>query len=121
MIYGIGCDIIKIDRIQRLVDNYGAKFLNRTFTPKEIELAGRINNPDKIYNYYAKRFAAKEAISKALGIGIGEKLAFLDIEITNDSNGKPICHILVGEFQHHTIHLSLADEAEYAIAYCIVE
>lgn len=119
MITGIGCDIVKIERIAGLISGYGDKFLKRIFTEKEIELSKFIKNPDKSVNYYAKRFAAKEAISKALGIGIGEKLSFLDIEITNDENGKPLCNISLDDFKSISIMLSLADETEYAIAYCL--
>lgn len=115
MIIGVGCDIVKISRIEKLIKESGERFLNKIFTALEIELAPRNNQ----YNYFAKRFAAKEAVVKALGTGFGE-IAFHDIEITNNDLGKPIVNFnsLKGSYN---IHLSLSDEEEYAVAYVVIE
>lgn len=79
-----------------------------------------MHNEDNKIAYLAKRFAAKEAISKALGVGIGENLSFQDIEISNNDLGKPI--VLLEKFPDIKIHLSLSDEKEgLAIAFAIAE
>ena len=119
MIIGIGCDIINIARIKTAYDKYGIKFLQRSFTKLEIE-----NAPSNMNNqiaYYAKRFAAKEAYSKALGTGIGRAISFLDIEVKNYSSGKPYIVILNKIFDEQIIHLSLSDEQDNAIAYVVIE
>ena len=118
MIIGIGCDIVKVDRIKKLIDRFSNKFLHRIFTSNEI--ANAPQNKDKAINYYAKRFAAKEAFSKALGTGIGE-IQFNEIEISNDGKGKPIIIILHGAFLFSNVHLSLADEKDVALAFVVIE
>ena len=122
MIYGTGIDIINIVRIKKLIEKFGQKFLQRIFTENEIK------NSNSSSSFYAKRFAAKEAISKALGTGIGSFVKFIDIEITNNSTGKPIVvvddilhnkiYTLVGNYQ---IHISMSDEQKYATAFAVVE
>ena len=77
MIFGIGCDIVSIDRIQSTLDKFKDKFLNRVFTEQEIRLSRSANS----VFYYAKRFSAKEAYAKAAGCGIGKKINFQDIEV----------------------------------------
>ena len=120
MIIGIGCDIIKIARVKALIDRIGDKFLSRIYTTAEIATGLKLSK-EKGYAYFAKRFAAKEAISKALGTGIGEAIAFLDIEIENAASGKPQARLMPQRFADVTIHLSLADEKDYAIAYAVAE
>lgn len=115
MILGIGTDICEISRIKP-----GQGFADRILCAKELEIFAKKKNKQA---YLAKRFAAKEAISKAFGCGIGAKLSFKDICILNNENGKPIVEILkidkLPEFTN--IHLSIADEKNYAIAYAVVE
>lgn len=89
MIIGIGVDIVETSRIAKSIDDFGDKFLNRIFTKNEIKIANQKSNLKIKINYYAKRFAAKEAFSKASGLGIGRGFDFTDIEIINDENGKP--------------------------------
>ena len=118
MIIGIGTDIVKVKRIADLI-NYNAKsFITRCFTKKEQE-----NEKNEKENYYAKRWAAKEAIVKALGTGF-KKIKFTDIEITNDENGKPVvqCNKLskIVQNDNAAIHISISDEKEYAIAFAII-
>ena len=83
-ILGIGVDIVKNKRIQSLIRN--RNFIKRTFGTKELKFSKEKINKT---NYFAKRFAAKEAFSKSLGIGFRNNLNFKDIEIINDIKGKP--------------------------------
>ena len=116
MIIGIGCDIVDIRRIEKLVKRYQDRFLSRVFTKDEIKLANNLKN----YSYFAKRFAAKEAYGKATGYGISEKTGFKDIEIFNDKKGAPFFN------QHPLIHkgikafISISDEYPYTISYVIL-
>jgi holo-[acyl-carrier protein] synthase len=119
MIYGIGCDIVEIARIEKLHSDSGEKFLNKIFTKKEIELAP--NDTEQKIAYLAKRFAAKEAFSKALGTGIGDEISFKEIEILNDKKGKPYINILSEKHQNFKINLSLSDEKMYAAAFVVLE
>lgn len=120
MIVGIGCDIVKVTRIQSLIEKVGDKFLSRIYTPGEIATGLKLPK-EKSYDYFAKRFAAKEAVSKALGTGIGEAVSFLDIEIENAPSGKPCVTLAPQRFTKLRVHLSLADEDGLAIAYAIAE
>ncbi len=86
MISGIGIDIIEIERIKESYTKHGEKFLTRLFTPAEQAYFKTFNDPLPII---AGRWAAKEAIAKALGSGFGEKLYFTEIEIINNKAGKP--------------------------------
>lgn len=119
MIQGIGCDIINIVRIKAVIDKFGDRFLNRIYTANEINYASTLNNNKKI-SYLAKRFAAKEAIAKALGTGISKEISFNDIEILNDLKRSPVVKIRLKKYQHLKFMLSLADEKEFAIAYAII-
>ena len=88
-IYGIGTDIVSVDRIKKSLKN--KNFLNRIFNNKEILKCKKINNS---INCYAKRFAAKEAFSKALGTGISNGINFNEIVILNKKSGKPFINII---------------------------
>ena len=123
-IIGNGVDIVNNLRIKNLVKN--KDFINRVFTLNEINNSKKLTN--KI-NYFAKRFAAKEAFVKALGEGFRNNINFNDIEITNDNKGKPIINIsnnvkkfLKKKFKSskYQIFLSLSDEKKYSIAYVII-
>lgn len=134
MILGIGIDLVSAARIEHLMLQFEKKFLQKIFTNHEINIAEKIKiSADDISPralFYAKRFAAKEAFSKALGLGIGRGINFLDIQIENNEFGAPKIIILNGkeEFlkQHFNcknlaIHLSLTDEKPLASAYVIIE
>jgi holo-[acyl-carrier protein] synthase len=134
MIFGIGIDLVSVDRIEKLLTQFKEKFAERIFTANEILRANQIKVSDENFLprvlFYAKRFAAKEAFSKALGLGIGRGIDFKDIEVENDDLGKPIIKILNGKeifLQNHckaqqiSIHLSLTDEKSTAIAFVIIE
>ncbi len=114
MILGTGVDIIEIVRIQKAVERWGELFLKHVFSPLEIENAQKFKFP---YQHYAGRFAAKEAIFKAMGIS---HLSWHDLTIINDSNGKPVCHYNNIDFKHRLL-ISISHTRNYAIASAIVE
>jgi holo-[acyl-carrier protein] synthase len=90
MILGVGIDLINIERIRSLKEQFGEKFNEKVFTDHENKMAEKFTgNEQKIYSHYAKRFALKEAFAKAVGTGIGQGINFKDIEIFNDVKGKP--------------------------------
>ena len=129
MILGVGLDIVEIKRIQDSVEKFQDKFEKRIFTDFEIETSKKFSHLQKKYSYFAKRFAAKEAFSKAIGLGIGRGIEFVDIEIKNDKSGKPIIKLsqkaeifLKKHFQNSNfkIDLSLTDEKEIAQAIVII-
>ena len=124
-IIGNGVDIIKNSRIKSSLKIKG--FLNRIFTKKEIEQGKKLKN--KI-NFFAKRFAAKEAFAKAIGTGFRYDINFIDIEIKNYKNGKPyislskkLKHFLKKKFkiEKFKIFLSLSDEKDYSIAFVVID
>lgn len=114
MIKGTGVDIIEISRIRKSVETWGNRFLTKVFNPQEISYAKAHTVP---FPHYAGRFAAKEAIYKALG---DKTLSWKDVTITNAPDGKPVCHIHKGTFKG-TIHLSISHSKYYAVASAIVE
>ena len=124
-IIGNGVDIIKNSRINNSLKIKG--FLNRIFTEKEIQQGKKLKN--KI-NFYAKRFAAKEAFVKAIGTGFRSDINFIDIEIKNYKNGKPyislskkLSNFLQKKFklQKYKVFLSLSDEKDYSIAFVVID
>ncbi len=114
MILGTGIDIIEIDRIQKAVERWGDAFLNHVFTPPEIENAQKFKFS---YAHYAGRFAAKEAIFKAMG---DPHLSWQDVTIINDSDGKPVCHCHKTNFKNRLL-ISISHGRDYAVASAIVE
>ena len=124
-ILGIGVDVVQNRRIKPLI--YNTKFIKRTFGSNEIKNSKKINYKT---NYFSKRFAAKEALAKALGTGFRKNLNFNDIEILNDKMGKPyylktkkIDKIIKNKFKVNSygLFLSISDEKEYSIAFTIVQ
>jgi holo-[acyl-carrier protein] synthase len=119
MILGIGNDIIEIERIQANIEKYKHRFLNRIFTKKEQLYCLNKKNPAI---HFAGRFAAKEAIVKALGTGFRQGITWVDIEILNDGNGKPLVSLspkLVHLFSSPSILLSISHCRHYATAFAI--
>ena len=123
-IFGIGTDIIKISRIKRSIKN--KLFLSRVFNEKEIIRCKKLKNSS---NCYAKRYAAKEAFSKALGTGISRGINLNEIIILNNKNGKPYIKlnnktksIIDRKFKKkiYKISLSLSDENDYAVAFVTI-
>lgn len=122
MIIGIGCDIIEIDRVKRACEREG--FVKRVFTEKEIAYCEA--RKKQAFSSYAARFAAKEAVLKALGTGLREG-ELKEIEVFNDELGKPSISLygyhkeLAEQKGVRNIHLSLSHSQAEAIAYCIME
>lgn len=123
MIIGIGTDIVEIRRIKKIMNDKSNSFLKKIFTDKEIKLLEERNlRPE----YIAGRFAAKEAIAKALGTGFRE-FSFRDITVLNDELGKPIVKLdgnakKIADKNGKTIlHLSISHGDDAAIAYAILE
>ena len=123
-IFGIGTDIVSVNRIKNSLKN--KNFISRIFNEKEILKCKRIKNSS---NCYAKRFAAKEAFSKALGTGISKGIYFKEIVILNKKSGKPYINIigqtkkiLKKKFKKKKIKvsLSIADEKKYAVAFVTI-
>ena len=124
-ILGIGVDIIQNKRIKSSIKN--KLFVSRTFSNREIYFSK--NTSDKT-NYFAKRFAAKEALAKSIGTGFRNNLNFKDIQILNDKIGKPyyqkskkIDKIINKRFKVKTydLFLSISDEKDYSIAFTILQ
>ena len=123
-IFGIGVDIVDNTRIKNSIKN--KNFISRIFSKKEINQSKKIKNK---VNYYSKRFAAKESLSKAIGTGFRKGLNFKDISILNDNHGKPSYEIsskvkkliyLKFKVRKIKISLSLADEKNYSIAFSVI-
>ncbi len=112
----LGCDIIEIDRIDNSIQKFGFSFLHHILSMQEIEM---YKSKGKKSEFAAGRFAAKEAVSKALGTGIGRGLGFTDIEIIPDDLGKPHVY-LKGEKADH-IEISISHSRGNAIAVCIIK
>tara|TARA_B100000959_G_scaffold280825_1_gene343445 strand:+ start:2891 stop:3283 length:393 start_codon:yes stop_codon:yes gene_type:complete len=125
-IYGIGTDIINIKRMKNILKKNGKEFKYKYFSSKEINYCDKKKNPSA---FYAKRFAAKEALTKALGTGIGKGISIKNIEIFNDLNGKPYIKLKgkVDEFlknkiknKKYNIYLSLSDDEPWAQATVVI-
>ncbi len=131
MIIGTGTDLIDIRRIEKTLIRFGDKFIQRCFTPVEIAKAERRRAAGTHIATYAKRFAAKEAMSKALGTGFNHGVYMKDIGVVNDANGKPTLHLtngaaarlatLIPAGYKPAIHLSLTDEPPIGKALVIIE
>lgn len=124
MIAGTGIDIVQIDRMARILDQHGDRFIRRVFTPDEVEYCRRSAHPAESF---AARFAAKEAALKALGVGWQKGTRFTDVHVSNDELGAP--HIeLHGRALEisrgqgvRRMHLSVSHDRNYAVAQVIAE
>lgn len=114
MIHGIGIDIIEIHRIEQAIARWGQRFLDHVFTPEEIAYARQHSRPAQ---HFAARFAAKEAVFKA--VGDAPHLCWKDIVISHDRWGKPQCSIGCAGFTK-TIHLTLSHGKDYAVANAVI-
>ena len=125
-IFGIGTDIVNIKRMDYMLKKRGSGFTDRIFSKKEVYYCERKSDPTA---FYAKRFAAKEAFSKALGTGIKKGVNLKNIEISNNVHGKPFI-LLKGTLTNllkkklktkkYDIHLSLTDDKPWAQATVII-
>jgi len=125
-IFGLGTDIVNIDRLKKILKKNKNSFKSRVFSKKEILYCNKKNNPA---SYYAKRYAAKEALSKALGTGIRKGINFKDIEVSNNSSGKPFIKLKGStalflkkkiKAKKYSIYLSLSDDLPWAQATVII-
>jgi len=123
VIVGIGIDIVNMSRLEGALFRHGDRFLERVFTPHEKQIAQRVPNPSWVL---AKRWAAKEACSKALGTGMRQGIRWRDLEVRNLKNGFPTMHIhgrakvrldeLVPHGWEPEIFLTMSDDYPWAIA-----
>ena len=123
-LYGIGTDIVKVNRIKKLLKK--DKFITRIFNNEEIKRCKRTKN---FHNCFSKRFAAKEAFSKAMGTGISKGINFNEIVIFNEKNGKPLIKLMNETKKNvekkfnkkkYKISVSLSDEDNYAVAFVAI-
>ena len=119
----VGTDILRIERIEQVHQRLGARFVTRILTPAEQEEFAGSKRPQ---NLLAKRFAAKEAVAKCLGTGIGRGVSWHDIEITHDANGAPGVQLSGGALiaararGGSRVLLSLADEVDCVVAFAVL-
>ena len=120
MMAGLGVDIVETKRIRESLEKFGTRFKNRIFLPAEQEYCDRMADPSV---HYAGRFAAKEAVSKTFGTGIGKSLGWLDIEILrNGKTGEPSIQLhgkgsaLLSSRSAEKVLVSLAHSKDYAVA-----
>ncbi|QUL55558.1 holo-ACP synthase [Paenibacillus tritici] len=127
MIYGIGHDVLEIERITEIAEgSLGSRFTRRILTGQELVLAA--GKGAKTAEFIAGRFSAKEAVVKALGCGIGHLVGFQDIEILPDALGKPVATLSAEAWsrlrlpeQEYTIHLTITHTRALASAFAVVE
>ena len=125
-VIGLGTDIVNINRIKKIYTKYGKQFLDKILTESEKKIEKKKSRLKNIENI-AKRFAAKEAISKAIGHGFSKGIHFKNIEIYNDKNGRPYANvngkakiILNKISKKHNIFLSLSDDKPWAVATALI-
>jgi holo-[acyl-carrier protein] synthase len=114
MLTGTGVDITEVRRIRQAVEKWGDDFLKRVFTPVEIKAA---RTKTSFYQHLAGRFAAKEAVFKAVG---DNQISWQDIQIHNDQSGKPICLFLNGRGKNINVQISISHVKTYAVASAVV-
>jgi len=114
MIIGTGVDITEVRRLRQAIEKWGEEFLHRVFTEEELENA---KTRGSLYQHLAGRFAAKEAVFKALG---DAKLNWKDVQVLNDKEGKPCCVILNGRGKSMDVHISISHVKNYAVASAII-
>ena len=116
---GIGNDLVEIDRMRQGIARHGLHFLNRLFTRREQDYCYKFKDPAP---HFAGRFAAKEAIVKALGTGFGAQVSWHDIEVLNDDLGKPVVEVSDGlkeRFGNPTLLVSISHTASLAMAVAV--
>jgi len=124
VIFGIGVDIAETARVEKLSAKFGQRFARRILTADELLEFERRKHSS---SYLATRFAAKEAVAKALGTGIGEQLGFHSVQIDNDDQGKPLLRFmgtavdLIAGLNINNAMISLSDEKHYVVAMVVLE
>jgi holo-[acyl-carrier protein] synthase len=122
-IFGIGIDVVEVDRIAAAIERQGEPFLARVFTPAERAYCEAHRHPAP---HFAARFAAKEAVAKALGTGIGANAGLLDLEVIHQTSGAPAIRLtgaaedFASRHRIREIHLSLTHGRDYAAANAVV-
>jgi holo-[acyl-carrier protein] synthase len=129
MILGIGSDLCNIDRIAGTLDRFGDRFVRRVFTDREQHKAE--SRPRAVAATYAKRWAAKEACSKALGTGLRMGISWKDMAVSNLSTGQPVMHLtgwaadrlaqMTPPGHQAIIHVTLTDDHPWAQAFVVIE
>ncbi|HLQ19134.1 MAG TPA: holo-ACP synthase [Tabrizicola sp.] len=129
MILGIGSDLCNIDRIEATLARHGERFKQRVFT--EVEQKKADSRPRAVAATYAKRWAAKEACSKALGTGLRMGISWKDMAVTNLRSGQPVMHVtgwaaerlraMTPEGHEAVIHVTLTDDHPWAQAFVVIE
>jgi holo-[acyl-carrier protein] synthase len=118
-VFGIGVDIVEVARIADLIRSHGQRFLDRVYQPAEIEYCRSMRDPAP---HFAARFAAKEAISKALGTGFAQRVSWRDIEVRKKASGEPFVVLHAGaadlakRLNVQTVLVSLSHSQAYAVA-----
>ncbi|VXB99145.1 holo-ACP synthase [Massilia sp. 9I] len=127
MIYGVGTDIVQISRIEAALARSGPRFAEKILGPQELEKyhARSAKNPVRGLRFLATRFSAKEAFSKAIGLGMRMPMTWRSAQMLNAPGGKPVivCSGALEEFmraQGLSAQVSISDEADYAVAFVIV-
>lgn len=124
MIIGTGVDIVEIDRIKRLLDRYGERFLARTYSDAERAYCAARPLPEQ---HFAARFAAKEAFVKAIGTGFTQKVVWRDISIVNEPSGQPILDVngrareIMDLLGATASYVSLSHSKSHAVAVVVLE
>lgn len=124
MIIGTGIDIVEVERIRAALDRFGDRFKNRIFRPDEIAYCGSHRRSEP---HFAARFAAKEAVSKAFGTGIGHALGWLDMEVVRKQSGEPVLVLhgaalaLLESRAGKRIFISLSHTQSHAVAVAVIE
>jgi holo-[acyl-carrier protein] synthase len=121
MVRGIGVDIVEISRIERSINELGDRFLHKVFTPLEIAYC---SGKQTAAQHYAARFAAKEAMSKALSTGWTGEFRWKDVEVTNEPSGQPriVLHgVLKEKLRTCAVMVSLSHSASHVVAMVIIE
>jgi holo-[acyl-carrier protein] synthase len=124
MIFGIGVDLVRISRMEAIIERWQDRFLHRVFTHHETDTCTQRASS---VSAFALRFAAKEAFSKALGLGMRKGVKWSEIEVFNYEGGRPgirlygTCADICREKGISSVHLSLSDEGDYAVAMVVLE
>lgn len=120
-IKGIGTDIIEIERLRLAYTRRGNSLLDKLFSENEKKYCFKYKDP---FPHFAARFAAKEAIVKAFGLGFGKEISFKDLEIINNTKGKPEVNLssdVIQKYKDCEISISISHSEFYAIAFCIIQ
>lgn len=127
MIYGIGTDIVQISRVEAALARNGDRFAEKILGPQELEKfhARRARSEVRGLRFLATRFSAKEAFSKAIGLGMRMPMTWRSAQMLNDTSGKPVivCSGALAEFMQQnklSAQVTISDEADYGVAFVIV-